>query len=224
MTLHLISHSLCPYVQRAAISMLEKGVSFERTDIDLSNKPDWFLTISPLGKTPVLTDRQEAIFESSAILEYLEDTRPSPLHPSAAITRAQHRGWIEFGSATLNDIAGLYNAQTADTFNKKLQALEAKFTQLERQLGQGPYFAGSEFTLVDAVFAPVFRYFDSFDEIGDFNILTDKEKVLAWREVLAARPSVKQAVSENYPSLLRAFLLNRNSHLSRLMTRQIGGD
>ena len=217
MTLHLMSHSLCPYVQRVAISMLEKGVSFERTNIDLANKPDWFLTISPLGKTTVLIDKQEAIVESTAILEYLEDTQPSPLHPSAAITRAQHRGWIEFGSATLNDIAGLYNAQTADTFDKKIKALDIKFAQLELQLGQGRYFAGSEFTLVDAAFAPVFRYFDTLDEIGDFGILTEKEKVLAWREVLAVRPSVKQAVSESYPSLLRAFLLNRNSHLSRLM-------
>jgi glutathione S-transferase len=51
MTAHLklISHKLCPYVQRAVIALTEKGVSFERIDIDLANKPDWFLAISPLG-------------------------------------------------------------------------------------------------------------------------------------------------------------------------------
>ncbi len=54
MKLHLISHGLCPYVQRAVISLSEKGVDFERSHIDLANKPDWFLAISPLGKTPVL--------------------------------------------------------------------------------------------------------------------------------------------------------------------------
>ena len=52
--LKLISHKLCPYVQRAVISLTEKGVPFERIDIDLDNKPDWFLKISPLGKVPVL--------------------------------------------------------------------------------------------------------------------------------------------------------------------------
>ena len=52
--LKLISHKLCPYVQRAVIALSEKGVAFERIDIDLANKPDWFLAISPLGKTPVL--------------------------------------------------------------------------------------------------------------------------------------------------------------------------
>ena len=51
----LVSHALCPYVQRAAIVLAEKGVAFERRDIDLSNKPAWFLALSPLGKTPVLS-------------------------------------------------------------------------------------------------------------------------------------------------------------------------
>ncbi len=40
---HLISFALCPYVQRAAILLAEKGVEFERINIDLANKPDWFL-------------------------------------------------------------------------------------------------------------------------------------------------------------------------------------
>ena len=39
----LVSHHLCPYVQRAAISLTEKGVPFERRNVDLANKPDWFL-------------------------------------------------------------------------------------------------------------------------------------------------------------------------------------
>ena len=48
----LISHKLCPYVQRAVIALTEKGVAFERIDVDLANKPDWFLKVSPLGKPP----------------------------------------------------------------------------------------------------------------------------------------------------------------------------
>jgi glutathione S-transferase len=52
--LTLISHALCPYVQRAVIALAEKSTPFERIDIDLAAKPDWFLAISPLGKTPVL--------------------------------------------------------------------------------------------------------------------------------------------------------------------------
>jgi glutathione S-transferase len=86
--LKLISHKLCPYVQRAVIALTEKGASFERVDIDLANKPDWFLGISPLGKTPVLQVGDSAIFESAVILEYLEETQPKPLHPADALHRA----------------------------------------------------------------------------------------------------------------------------------------
>ena len=95
--LTLVSHHLCPYVQRAVISLTEKGIEFERIDIDLSHKPDWFLALSPLGKTPVLQVGGAAVFESAAILEYLEETQCNPLHPTDALGRAEHRGWIEFG-------------------------------------------------------------------------------------------------------------------------------
>ena len=65
--LTLISHLLCPYVQRAIIVLEEKQIAYERIDIDLANKPDWFLKVSPLGKTPVLLVKGQAIFESSVI-------------------------------------------------------------------------------------------------------------------------------------------------------------
>lgn len=219
MTLHLISHTLCPYVQRAAIAMAEKGVAFDRTDVDLSAKPDWFLRLSPLGKTPVLVAEAVPIFESAVILEYLEETQPHPLHPADALDRSRHRSWIEFGSAVLNDIAGLYSAPDAATFTAKASALEAKFARVEAELGPGPWFGGTGFALVDAVFGPVFRYFDTFDRIGDFGILSAKPKLADWRQRLSARPSVLGAVPPDFPEKLRHFLLARGSFLSTLMTR-----
>src|ERR1700704_2990805 len=122
--LKLISHKLCPYVQRAVIALTEKGVTFERIDIDLANKPDWFLQISPLGKTPVLQVGDTAIFESAVILEYLEETQAKPLHPADPLARAEHRAWIEFGSAILNDIAGFYAAPDEVTFKAKTIQIE----------------------------------------------------------------------------------------------------
>ncbi len=50
----LITHVLCPYVQRSVIVLHEKQIPYRRTDIDLADKPDWFRQISPLGKVPVL--------------------------------------------------------------------------------------------------------------------------------------------------------------------------
>jgi glutathione S-transferase len=217
--LKLISHKLCPYVQRAVIALAEKGVPFERVDIDLANKPDWFLALSPLGKTPVLLVGDVPIFESAVILEYLEETQPKPLHPADPLRRAEHRGWIEFGSAVLNDIAGFYAAPDQGAFNARTSQLEQRFARLEARLAAAPWFDGESFSLVDAVFGPVFRYFDVFDETADFGILDDKPKLARWRQALAARPSVRAAVGADYPALLRAFIERRNSWLSGLQAR-----
>jgi len=216
--LKLISHKLCPYVQRAVIALTEKRVAFERIDIDLVNKPDWFLAISPLGKTPVLQVGDVPIFESAVILEYLEETQPKRLHPADPVRRAEHRAWIEFGSAVLNDIAGFYAAADEATFKAKTIQLEQRFARLETRLAGSPWFDGDSFSLVDAVFGPVFRYFDVFDDIADFGIL-GKPKLQRWRKSLAARPSVRTAVSAEYPALLRDFLDRRNSWLSGLQAR-----
>jgi glutathione S-transferase len=217
--LKLISHKLCPYVQRAVIALTEKGVAFERVDIDLANKPNWFLAISPLGRTPVLLVGDIPIFESAVILEYLEETQPNPLHPADPLRRAEHRGWIEFGSTVLADIAGFYTAPDEATFNAKTSQLEQRFARLEARVAAAPWFDGEHFSLVDAVFGPVFRYFDVFDDISDFGILTGKPTLARWRKSLAARPSVRSAVSADYPALLRAFIERRNSWLSALQAR-----
>ena len=138
--LTLISHHLCPYVQRAAITLLEKGVPFERINIDLADKPDWFLKISPLGKVPLLRIQEddggeEVLFESSVICEYLEETQAgTALHPTDALTRARHRGWMEFGSSVLSDLWGYETAQDAAQLEVKHKALVAKFTTIEGAL------------------------------------------------------------------------------------------
>ena len=215
--LTLVSHHLCPYVQRAAIALAEKRVAYERITVDLGNKPDWFKALSPLGKTPVLKVGETAIFESAVILEYLEESQSNPLHPDDALRRAEHRSLIEFGSAILNDIGAFYSAPDAAVFEAKRKQLAERFAWLERRLVAAPWFDGATFSLVDAVFAPVFRYFDAFDRIGDFGILAELERVARWRRSLAARPSVQAAVTGDFDDRLQVFLLARGSHLSRLM-------
>lgn len=215
MKLTLISHALCPYVQRAAISLSEKKVAFERIDIDLRNKPMWFLAISPLGKTPVLKVDDQPIFESAVICEYLEDTAGPALHPEDPLARARHRGWIEFASATLNNIWNLYTAKDEVAYSDAANALIQRFAQIESVLQDGPYFNGQDFSLVDAAFAPVFRYFNTFDEVSGITFFANTPKVRAWRLALSKRPSVSSAVGANYPSLLRQFVLNQNGVLAQ---------
>ena len=127
----LVSHALCPYVQRAAIVLAEKGVAFERRDINLADKPDWFRNISPLSKTPVLLVGDEAIFESAVICEYLDETALPRLHPTNALQRAQHRSWMEFGSALLYSIGAFYNATDEPVLIARAGEIQARFAQIE---------------------------------------------------------------------------------------------
>jgi len=218
--LKLISHKLCPYVQRAVIALTEKAVPFERVDIDLDNKPDWFLKISPLGKTPVLLVGDTAIFESAVILEYLEETQRSPLHPQDPLARAEHRACIEFNSAVLGDIWGLEVATDEATFAAKAKQLEGRLALLEKRLVGTPWFDGETFSLVDAVFGPAFRYFDVIDQITNFGIFANTPKIVQWRKNLRQRSSVQNAVSADYPQLLRDFLKKKGAYLSQLEARK----
>jgi glutathione S-transferase len=215
----LVSHHLCPYVQRAAISLAEKDMPFNRKTVDLSNPPEWFQAISPLGKVPVLiinhNGQHHRIFESAAILEYLEDTQAPALHPVDPIMRAQHRGWIELASTVLNRIGSLYNAPTDRTLAEHMLALDTLFSQVESQLGEGPWFAGESFSLVDTAFAPIFRYFDVFEKFLALTLFNDKPKTQAWRQQLASRAAVKRAVGEDYPERLIDFLRLRGSSISQ---------
>ncbi len=213
----LVSHALCPYVQRAAIVLAEKGIAFERRDIDLAAKPAWFLQLSPTGKTPMLLVEGQALFESAAICEYLDETTLPRLHPAGALRRAQHRAWMEFGSGLLGVIGALYDAPDEATLARHASTMHGRFARLEAELREGPFFDGA-FSLVDAVFAPVFRYFEVFDQIADVGVFEGLPKLQAWRRALAARPSVREAAHARYGELLRAFIVRRGGALAARAT------
>ena len=216
----LISFKLCPYVQRAAIVLAEKGVPFERIDIDLADKPDWFLKLSPLGKVPVLVVEQDGeeqvLFESAVIAEYLDETLEPRLHPADPLARARHRAWIEFASALLGDFYGFYIGDAAQ-FAEKRRAIAAKLDRLEQELSDGPFFAGESFGLVDAAFAPALRYFATFEQFLGENLTAGREKLARWRRALAERPSVIGAVPPDYSQGLADFINSKGGYVAGLI-------
>lgn len=212
---HLITHLLCPYVQRSVIVLQEKGITYQRTNIDLANKPEWFTRISPMGKVPVLVvDKNKSLFESAVICEYLNEITPGSLHPEDALEKAYHRAWIEFGSGILNSIAALYNAKDKNTFENRCSDIKNKFQSVEKEISGTPFFSGDKFHLIDAVYGPIFRYFEVFDRITALNVFDDLTKVQAWRMALQHRSSVQLAVTPKYPELLLQFIKKGNSYLS----------
>jgi len=210
--LHLISFDICPYVQRAMTLLLEKNAEFEITYIDLANKPDWFLKISPLGKVPVLKVDQTALFESSVICEYIDETRGEILLPTDPLTKAQHRGWMEFSSVLLGLLYGVNTATEESEFRSKRDELHQKLSILETTLvkGKGPYFGGAKFGMVDAFYGPVFRYFQAFAQWGDSSYLAEFPRLQAWESNVMRRESVQKAVPGDYSEKLKKFLVTKN--------------
>jgi len=215
---HLVSHALCPYVQRSIITLEEKRIPYTRTDIDLAKKPVWFRQKSPLGKVPILlVDEEHSLFESTVICEYLDEITPGSLHPADSFEKAYHRAWIEFGSSILSKIASLYNAKQEPHFYTIHTEIQNMFRLIETELSGDLFFSGEKFHLIDAVYGPIFRYFDVFDTFTNLNTLDNFPKCLLWSKALKSRSSIQNAVSKDYSKLLVNFLIHRESYISQLV-------
>jgi glutathione S-transferase len=216
--LRLISHNLCPYVQRAIIVAMEKRIPFERVDIDLANKPAWFLAMSPTGKTPLLeVTRPNAptalVFESAVIAEFLDEIGTGSLLPREPLERARHRSWIEFASLALNSIGKVYAAREPAAFEQACEELRSRLRQVEQEI-VGPWFDGAQFGLADAAWGPALRYLEVFRAYSGPDFLIDSPKTGVWSKRLLARPSVRAAVGADYPDLLVQFICRKESCLA----------
>ncbi len=224
--LHLVAFKLCPYVQRSVITLEEKGIPYQRTDIDLAHKPDWFKKLSPTGKVPLLilkpNGQQEVLFESAVICEYLDEITPGSLLQQPPLGRAQDRSWIEFSTLILNHIGKLYNAKDKTEFDQIQAILAEQFSRLDKKIAQqaqAAYFNGENFSLVDAAFAPVFRYFEVFEHDIEITCFKGLSAIQHWRKELANRPSVQKAVSEDYHPALVKFVQKKESYLGRKLSQ-----
>jgi len=216
----LVSYELCPYVQRSIIILNEKNITHSREYINLSNPPAWFSKKSPLEKVPLLiVDDKHVLFESAVICEYLDEITPNTMLPAESMKKAIHRAWIEFGSQILNDIGALYSSQNKSNFNKKLIILKQKMNRLENEIIL-PYFSGSDFMMIDAVYATIFRYFDTLDTYLAVDMFENCNKLIKWRNILRKNKSVINAVKSDYPEKLLEFFLNQKSYFSTKIEQQ----
>jgi glutathione S-transferase len=212
----LISFSFCPFVQRPRLVMLEKEITHSIEYIDLQHPPAWFHDISPLEKVPVLLVGSQALFESMPICEFLDEVSPGTLYPAEPLPRAQHRAWIEFGNDVLSLHHALVTAQQDTDFKRARLQLGERFEVLEEVLGDGPYFAGEKFGMVDVVYAPIFRFTQHIQRLCGLQLIhDDTPRVIAWAEQLLQRPSVLDAVPESFTDDYTGFIKRQAGVLSR---------
>lgn len=192
----LCSFKTCPWVQRAAIVLRAKQVPYEITYIDRDNRPEWFLAISPHSKVPVLQiDGRDALFESNAIAEYLEETASPRLHPEDPIQRARNRAWTDYVPTFASAISQTAYANTEEEFVARSAKIAEPFRKLEEALAKrgnaGPYFNGPKLSLVDAAYAPFLQRYTFMDRMRRLGIIEQFPLLAAWRDALLADPAVK---------------------------------
>jgi len=216
--LELISFNICPFVQRSVITLNMKNVDHTINYIDLADKPDWFHKISPFGKVPVLRLEDTVLFESAVINEYLDETNGPAMHPADPLRRAHNRAWIEFGSGLLMSQFGLYLAADEEAWNAKWEETHEKLNRVEEQLGEGPYFNGLDFSLVDAAYAPAFMRFDLVEKQTSLRFFEQTPKLALWSKELLQLDAVKKSVVPDFGQLFTAYFKNKNGRLAGMLS------
>ncbi|MES1205443.1 MAG: glutathione S-transferase family protein [Pseudomonadota bacterium] len=215
MKLELISHKLCPYVHRAAITLREKGVPFERREIDLKNKPDWFNQLSPYGKVPLLLVDGVALFESTAICEFLDETHPPSLLPADPFARARQRAWAE-GSSELSQAQWnlLVAAAPADR-DKAAVAFAQIADRIDQAIAAG-VIPADRFERVHGTLAPSLLRFGIVERGLDVRLVDPARwpRLDALARSIGARPSVTTTVPDDYAAVLCRRIVERGSLLA----------
>ncbi|USF86732.1 glutathione S-transferase family protein [Candidatus Endoriftia persephone] len=211
MVLRLISFVLCPFAQRVVITLKEKGVDFSLEHIDLAVPPDWFAQLSPLGKVPLLEVDETLLFESSVIIDYLDQVHAPKMQPEGPLERAQHKAWIEYGSGLLLDQASVLHAKDETDYQKKLEAFQQSLSRLSDPVAERLFGQSERFLLIDVAYAPLFMRIALMAEWRPEWRELVPPLLQPWQRRLLDRPSVAQSVVGDFALRYREFFLAKGS-------------
>jgi glutathione S-transferase len=224
----LCSFKTCPWVQRAAIVLQAKQIPYDITYIDRNNRPAWFLAISPHSKVPVVQiDGKEALFESNAIAEYLEETVAPRLHPEDPIARARNRAWTDYVTTFASAVSGAAYSNSEQEYAANAAKISGPFGKLEEALAKrgnpGPYFNGPKMSLVDAAYAPFLQRYTYMDRLKSVGIIDKFPLLAAWRDALMAAPAVKSSTVDNFEAVWQENLIVQKRWLSKFVPESVIG-
>jgi len=193
-------HPFSLFPRRVRVALREKGIAHKEIIVDLPGgalrEPE-FRRLNPFGQVPVLEDDGVVIYESLAILEYLEERHPAPtLLPGDAAGRAEVRQLMLAAGDYLAPpfkrwIARLFLPEEswdrADQDAAKVE-IAAHLDVLEERLRGREFLAGDAFSLADVAYVPMVCEL-AMCQLG--GLLAPRPAVTAWVERLRARPAVQ---------------------------------
>ena len=146
-----------PFVQRVWISLELKGIAYQYIEIDPYKKPDQLLAINPRGLVPALRHGEWGCYESSVLMEYLEDINQGiPLFPQDPKLRAHCRLWSDhINRKVLPLFYALLQAQEDEKQVENAAKLREEIHKITDVADPaGPFFLGPHISFVDVQFAP----------------------------------------------------------------------
>lgn len=201
--IEIFSAEVCPYAQRTRLMLLEKGIDFSLTEIDLKDKPSWFAQVSPYSKVPVVRRGDDVVWESAIINEYLEELYPHPpMMPKEPGRRALARLWIDFANVKL--LPTWYRVFLEQDRERRAELAEQlqdhfRFMEFEgfRKTSQGgPFWMGKQVGLVDLSFYPWFERLPALVHYRGFGLPEECTQLAAWAKRMAGRESVRACAQD----------------------------
>lgn len=201
----LYDHPLSPYAQKVKISLREKGLAFEAPmpgGLGAGGAQGAFVEASPRAEVPALVDGEARVFDSTIILEYLEDAYPDPpMLPAGAAERARvrmleevmdtHFEAINWGLSEIRWFGRAKGEQADALFAAARQQTEGFYAWLEKQLEGREWFNGATFGWGDLSVVPYVN-----GSVGHGNPPAEGSKLAAWLARANARPSVAACVAD----------------------------
>ncbi len=201
------------------ILLRAKDIEFDVTYINLQDKPDWFLELSPHGKVPVLKVGDEVLFESNAIAEYLDEEVPPRLHPEDPLARAKNRAWTDYVPTFAGAMSSIHYSKSKEEMEQAVADAPEKLAKIEGALegrgNDGPYFNGPDLALVDAAYAPFLQRHLFVDRVLKNKVIDNYPLTKAWAETLLADERVTGAVPDNFEEEFIASLKRRGCYASQ---------
>lgn len=213
----LYTSPLSPYGHRVEMCLLEKNISFERIYVDLGNKPDWFIQLSPLGKAPILQIENQVLFDSIAICEYLEETfKEVALHPVDPIQKAINRGWMDFSNGLVSSIFQLASTQNIESFEAKILEIKDKINHFDNNLPTTKFFNGDNISIIDICMVSAIIPFTFIESEFAIDINDNEGVFFDYCNNLMNIENLNKIIPENYEEIFRGYLTKRNSYLLQL--------
>ncbi len=212
----IVSFKICPFVQRVTALLEAKGLDFQVEYISLSDKPQWFLDISPNGQVPVMvTEGGVALFESEAIIEYIEEAY-APLEAGVSLEqKALNRAWSYLAAKNYLVQCGTMRSRDAETLAEKSAKLGTAFDKIEKALGDGPFFGGDQLGVVDIAWLVLLYRAQIIKDHTGYDFLEGRPKTQAWQAALLETGLAQKAVAEDFEEAFTSFYLADVTYFGR---------